>query len=454
MSNVEWLVLLILTWVGLVAGLLVVRRRQRLQGSGLVYAYLASLGAIHWLGAVIYLLPWFRGPDPEAVVLGFVQSVYATAGFVLGSVLVTALTRLVVEPARAEVADAPAGLDRLDLSLCYLGAGVLCGLILVSPAGRWPTLRATVSSGQQLVVIGLCLLCWRLWWRGRRRVTMWLLGATLALPMATVLYSGFFGPGAVATLVVFIFTASFFRPRRRLVFSGIALAYLGMSFYVSYMRDRGEIREVVWGGRPVEDRLEQVFQTVTTLEWFDPTSTSHLYQIDRRLNQNLFVGVAVDRLRQEGDFALGSTILDALSAFIPRIVWPDKPSGAGSGELVSRYTGFRFSEGTSVGIGQVMEFYVNFGTPGVVLGFVVMGFLVTVLDNRARRGLDSGDERRFALWYLIGLGCLQVGGSLVDVVGTAASGAVAALVVNVVYDHTAPARRASVAASPDVSWSQ
>ena len=453
MSTVEWIALLALAWIGLVVGLLAIRRRQGVRGSGLVYAYLGSLGGIHWLGAVIYLFPWFGGNDPEMVMLGFLQSVYATAGFVLGCVLVALVTHVMAGPRRTKAAAAPTDPGALDLPLYYLGAGVLCAVILFSPAGGWPTVRATVASGQQLVVIGLCLVCWRLWRRGWRQGLGWLLAATLVLPMATVLYSGFFAAGATAALVVFIFVASFYQPRRRLVIWGIVLAYIGLSFYVSYMRDRGEIREVVWGGRPVEDRLEQVLQTVATAEWFDPTSSTHLYQIDRRLNQNMFVGVAVDRLRQEGDFALGSTILDAFSAFIPRAVWPDKPVVSGSGGLVSRYTGFRFSEGTSVGIGQVMEFYVNFGTPGVIVGFAVMGFLVTLLDMEARRGLDEGNDRRFALWCLVGLGCLQVGGSLVDVVGTAASGAAAALIVNVVYDHVAPPKRAAGTVPRSVSWS-
>ncbi len=47
---------------------------------------------------------------------------------------------------------------------------------------------------------------------------------------------------------------------------------------------------------------------------------------------------------------------------IPRALWPNKPVVGGSGDLVSTYTGIRFADGTSVGIGQVLESFVNFGT--------------------------------------------------------------------------------------------
>ena len=59
---------------------------------------------------------------------------------------------------------------------------------------------------------------------------------------------------------------------------------------------------------------------------------------------------------------------------VPRALWPDKPAVGGGGSLVTEYTGIPFEEGTSVGAGQVLEFYVNFGIPGVLAGFAGLGF--------------------------------------------------------------------------------
>src|SRR5581483_4816549 len=209
------------------------------------------------------------------------------------------------------------------------------------------------------------------------------------------------------------------------------LSYVGLSFYVSYMRDRGEIREVVWGGRPLDERVEQVWGTIVEMEWFNPSDQVHLWQIDRRLNQNGFLGLAVERLaRGDNEYAYGETVLDSLLALIPRAVWADKPVFAGSGDLVTRFTGVRFAEGTSVGIGQVMELYVNFGTTGILVGFLIIGTAVAIIDRRAREALDREDWKAFALWYMPGVAILQVGGAFVEVTGTAAASLVATLAVN------------------------
>ena len=86
--------------------------------------------------------------------------------------------------------------------------------------------------------------------------------------------------------------------------------------------------------------------------------------------------------------------------------------------LSTRFTGIQFAEDTSVGLGQVMEFYVNFGTMGVLLGFAVVGAIVVMFDERAGWHLWHGDVQRACLWYLPGLSLLQVGGSFVDVAAT------------------------------------
>src|SRR5438874_6658145 len=132
------------------------------------------------------------------------------------------------------------------------------------------------------------------------------------------------------------------------------------------MRDRTEIRATVWGGESFGNRFDQLGETAGTFEWFDATNADHLKRIDSRLNQNILVGAAVRWLDEMGGYAHGDTLWDSLLALIPRALWPDKPIEAGSGSVVSQYTGIQFATGTSVGLGHVMEFYVNYGTVGVI----------------------------------------------------------------------------------------
>jgi hypothetical protein len=219
-----------------------------------------------------------------------------------------------------------------------------------------------------------------------------------------------------------------------------------MSLYVTYMRDRQDIREVVWGGESATARINRLQDTFLNLELFDIYNVDHLQRVDLRLNQNYLVGMGVAYLAQHPDaFANGETMVEALFAPIPRALWPDKPIVAGSGDLVTRFTGIGFAEGTSVGIGQVMELYINFASTGVFLGFVVIGVVLAYVDAQAARYRDTGDWHRFTLWFLPGLSLLQLGGSLVEVTSSAA----AAIAVAVLLNRFAPAARHARMAPPE-----
>ncbi|MGH9174280.1 MAG: hypothetical protein ACRD1H_07975, partial [Vicinamibacterales bacterium] len=313
----------------------------------------------------------------------------------------------------------------------YLAAGVL--LYLLMPiAARIPSISALVSTGSTLAAVGVALKCWEAWASGHR-AHMWLwLALTATFPLVTVAAQGFLGYGFVAVLIVIAFVASLHRPSLVTAVAGVLAFYGGLSIYVTYMRDRTEIREVVWGGEAVDRRLVQLQDTFHNVEWFDPRDELHMRRVNERLNQDFLIGAAVLYLR-EGmvPYANGGTLVAAAAAVIPRALWPDKPVVAGSGDVVTTYTGIRFVHGTSVGVGQVMELYVNFGTAGVVFGFIGIGMLVTFVDRRAAVHLGRGDVRSFALWYMPGLSLLQIGGAVGEVAATAAASLVVVLVVGV-----------------------
>jgi hypothetical protein len=205
------------------------------------------------------------------------------------------------------------------------------------------------------------------------------------------------------------------------------------------MRDRESIREVVWSGQPVAARLERVRLMLSTFEWFDVHNRDHLVRIDDRLNQNLLLGAAVQYMDAGlARFAYGQTIYQGFIAVIPRAIWPTKPVVAGSGTLVTEYTGIPFAEGTAVGIGHVMEAYVSFGTVGVLVGFMLVGAVVGAIDGAAGRRLRAGDARGFLVWFLPGLSFLQVGGSIVELTSSIAAALLAAHLVNRLLKRDAP----------------
>ena len=417
---------LVAFWVALIAIMVVVRRRWNIPGTGLTFAYLLNLSLIHLTGAVIYTLPAFQSRDYRLTELGFRQSVYGLAAFVVGGILITPIL------VKKGLLPRASGQHRPDARLpkAYLAAGAVCYILMSTFLRSVPTLSALISSGTQLVVAGFALCCWQAWRnRDTRRLVFWL-AASCSMPLMTLIIQGFLGYGAIALLTLLIFVSTLLQSTWRVSLAGALIIYLGLSVYVTYMRDRDEIRNTVWGSQSFANRVDRLLDTATSIEPFDPSEPVHLQRIDGRLNQNVLVGAAVNQLTQTDNFARGETFWDALLALVPRAVWPEKPIRAGSGNLVTRFTGIEFSEGTSVGIGQVMEFYANFGTIGVCIGFLIMGVVVTTLDWQAAERLARSDVHGFILWFLPGIATLQVGGQLVEITASAAASLIIALIVS------------------------
>jgi hypothetical protein len=201
------------------------------------------------------------------------------------------------------------------------------------------------------------------------------------------------------------------------------------------MRDRPAIRGVVWGEGSYEERVDRLSQTIGDFEFLDLQNQDHLIHIDQRLNQNYLVGAAVQYLdwTKLGEFQHGQTIWHAVIALVPRAIWPDKPVVAGSMNLVADHTGLAFADTTSIGVGHVLEFYLNFGTLGVMVGFFVLGTVVGVVDRRAAFYLTRDDWLGFTRWFLPGLSLLNVGGSLVELTSSAGAAVLIAWFVQWIF---------------------
>ena len=397
-------------WLGIVLLIILVQLIKK-TSCGILFAYLTYFGILHWLAATFYQIPWYSYFEPRWVLNGLRESTFAALGIAIGSLILAPLLLCVLPFARTAKVQTPD--PRLPKT--YILTGLVFYFVIVPTLGQLPTLQAITSSGWNLMVVGLGLTLWKTWHeKKRKKFLIALLVGFTGLPALTILTQGFLGFGAVAFLAVFTFTANFVRPKWQVLLFSLLFGYAAISFYVTYMRDRSLIREMVWGGESSSKRSNQLLSTVKDFEWFDLSNEKHLRRIDDRLNQNWLLGVSVEELSSTNDFAYGETLWDAVLALIPRVLWPSKPITAGSGGLVTRFTGIPFAEGTSVGIGHVMEFYVNFGTPSVVIGFIVLGTLVTLFDTYAARCLRHGDWQGFASWFLPALSFLNLGGSLVE----------------------------------------
>lgn len=78
----------------------------------------------------------------------------------------------------------------------------------------------------------------------------------------------------------------------------------------------------------------------------------------------------------------GSTYSYFLYAWIPRLLWPAKPSAAQANEQLDVDYRLKAPEqGSTIGIGQLPEAYVNFGLLGIILVMSIQGFVFALLDS-------------------------------------------------------------------------
>jgi hypothetical protein len=251
------------------------------------------------------------------------------------------------------------------------------------------------------------------------------LSALMVYPVLMLLLGGFLSYGSAAIIVVVSVLLISVKSRWKVIVGSIVGVYLGLSLFVNYFAHRTDIRKEVWGGAPLENRVDSTLNMFRNFKLVDTSDRDQMFALDQRLNQNFFAGLAATRIEQGSvDYLYGLSLWEGLIALVPRALWSEKPVVAGSPKVVSEMTGLQLDENTSWGVGNVMEFQINFGIPGLVVGFFVLGFLIRMLDRYAAVSVRQANFGNAIVAFLPALALIQPNGSLVEI----SSGAIAALV--------------------------
>lgn len=434
---------LVLAWPASVVALFLVLAMLRQPPGLYVPCYLVMFALQYWFGAFAYALPWHPFKDAAFTIDGFELSTWGLWAFLAG-VLAASLSASST-PRHAPVLTVPLRIAGAQFSTIVLIVGAVTWFLTYTPAMSLPSAPAILSTASRLTLIGIALKCWIAWQNGAySRANAWLAFA-FVLPVITLMIEGFLGFGVLALSIVLSFVATFYRPRLLLAAGALALLYAGMSLSPAYGEHRKLIREAVWGGEDFEARFSTMIDMLQSMTPFDPSKDSHLHFIDERLNQSHLVGAGMAYTPQVEPFANGSTIAMVVLAMVPRAVWPDKPVQAGSGNLVSQYTGMNFADGTAVGIGHILELYVNGGTDVVLLGMFILGITLRLIDKRLMAAAFSGNWTGVLVPYLVGQCFLNVIGSMVEIGSSLAASVILGLVLSKAIEVWSP----SAVASPD-----
>lgn len=403
MSILLWL------WLVLFATLMGVIIRSGTRGGVFLLTYFVGLSLIHVPGALIYLGSAPNLVESEETLVGFEATLVGLTALLLGAWV--GRMRPVVATPFSPIPDLD--IAKLGDKLLILGLGTY--FVAVPMLAFVPSATAVLSAGGALMP--LAFFCWLYGAHITKDRKRFFLALSLMpiLPVMTMVLGGFIGFGIYWMLAIaaFIYWLS---PHKKLyiLLSPLVIAF-GLSFAVAYFGERNALREEVWTQKAdLSSRLARVSDMLTKFKLIDIDDPDHVRPINDRLNQNILVGLAIER-HQAGiiDLAHGATI--PVWILIPRAIWPDKPAIGGSGNIVSNATGLIFGEYTSVGVGQPLEFYLNFGWGGIVIGFTLWGYLLMRFDMALARALKRGDVKAILFVGLPGLALLQPGGSLMEI---------------------------------------
>lgn len=385
---------------------------------GLPIAYLFSLMLIHVPGAIAHVVGEGLLAYREYTEIGIRYTAIGIVWYVIG----VFLARL--GAGRVKRGPQVIGDPRYPM-FCFIGGWMFTfGL---ARFGQIPSVGAVIQFGGAIWLLGV-ILGLRISMKRHDIVSfMWWMSVLVFYPMFMLVLGGFLSWGSTAAIILMSGLIPFARSTPRVMFVTVIASVLAFNMFINYYQHRYEIREKVWGGAPMNERIDESIKVVTEFKWFDPDDELQLQALDERLNQNFFVGLAASRIESHDvEFLNGRSMLEGAMALVPRALWPKKPVFGGSPKVVAEMTGLYLDEDSSWGVGNVMEFQINFGTTGLAVGFLLLGLGLGFLDRKAAEAVAKGDLGQVFVYFLPAIALIQPNGSLVELLGGAAASLVAA----------------------------
>lgn len=220
------------------------------------------------------------------------------------------------------------------------------------------------------------------------RIFLWaILSVRLMLDISDGLLYGLFRDFFML-LMVYLFI------KRRVPWA-VSCLVVGVSLVL--LVSKSEFRKATWYSKNdiASDPLSKVVEYGRII--FDNPAFSNIDSLQKNMaptvnrfdNRALFVYV-VDSTPRTVPFWEGQTLTQLLWRFIPRFVWPDKPSEQYGQDFGHRYNIIDESDsGTSWNMPQIVELYANFGSIGVILGMGVFGAFYNLLKYILEEGKTS-----------------------------------------------------------------
>lgn len=357
--------------------------------------------------------PERRRPIPFLPMIGILYGLYYALGASLGAY--NQHYRIVLSPSRDYD-------DAVFVALygwMALSVGYLASRLFISATPQAPSLDVPDSVQRRYGVLlmsgGLLLESFRLvaqvpleiagilkfvstlGWFGSGILVTLLVRRRLSLPYRLVTYGGVgafllmaIGSGSVANAAFYgavIFVSAWIGVGR-VKFSWIVAAAMGIALIISLRGVTEQYRKVVWyagEGGGVVSRTKLFFKLLHARVETDgvdgAVSKGFETSAGRSANLDLLADVII-RTPSEIPYWGGDTYLSLVGSFVPRFLWPDKPTKELGQAFGHRYGYVGVNDlGTALNLPVLVEFYANFGIAGVILGMCLVGCIYFTLER-------------------------------------------------------------------------
>jgi hypothetical protein len=354
-----------------------------------------------------------RRPIPFIPMIGILYGLYYSLGAALGAY--NQHYRIVLSPSRDYD-------DAVFVALygwMALALGYLATRMLVSSRPKAATINVADSVqrryGATLMLSGLFLESFRLvatvpveiagilkfittlGWFGSGILVTLLVQRRLNLAYRILTYAGVgafllmsIGSGSVANAAFYgaVIFVSGWVGMGRVKVSWIVAAAAGIALIISLRGVTEQYRKVVWfagQGGGVVSRTKLFFKLlharVETDGMDGAISKGFETSSGRSANLDLLADVII-RTPSEIPYWGGQTYLSLVGSFVPRVLWPDKPTKELGQAFGHRYGYVGVNDlGTALNLPILVEFYANFGIVGVILGMCLVGCIYFVLER-------------------------------------------------------------------------
>ncbi|MBI3591468.1 MAG: hypothetical protein HY094_08860 [Candidatus Melainabacteria bacterium] len=272
---------------------------------------------------------------------------------------------------------------------------------IVQPTG-FKQVATYVNIGSTFPLIGLSL-CFVEWLKNQKKIYFLLLSILLLIP--EIIYAL---PTGSKERILFPVAILIFLYSLKTKLAIVPILFSMLIFVLFVFPFVGIYRSIFLTGDAVLD-LSRTFDIYWhQFRYFDKENVSKMFYMifGERLNYSLVVSIIIENTPKIWDFKHGFTYLFFIISFIPRIIWPGKPSITSFDNVFGRDYGFlgRSDYTTSIDMTWVGEMFINFGWYGILVAFlygIIFQTLYTYFLRQKRLSQLSAILYSFGLYYMV-----------------------------------------------------